>query len=235
MEVCNLIAKGIISSLFKILLKKDWEQKVDRVYQRALARWIDNDEIRKSEYIHKYKHFEDLETYINKGEVQKSTEALVILLMEELNKDPETHTIIADIRLENIQEGVSETNKLSHQVMADLTSLGEVIRSGFNSLKAQNVKGKYDLPKNHFLKLYKVPVEPAPFIERTVSPEKEISFWDYKETTLLSLCQGIETENNRFVILSSGGVGKSTELQHVAHKLAQSELYYPIYFPLKTT
>lgn len=233
MEVCNLIAKGIISSLFKILLKKDWEQKVDQVYQRALARWIDNDEIRKSEYIHKYKHFEDLETYINKGEVQKSTEALVILLMEELNKDPETHTIIADIRLENIQEGVSETNKLSHQVMADLTSLGEVIRSGFNSLKAQNVKGKYDLPKNHFLKLYKVPVEPAPFIERTVSPEKEISFWDYKETTLLSLCQGIETENNRFVILSSGGVGKSTELQHVAHKLAQSELYYPIYFPLK--
>ena len=64
--------------------------------------------------------------------------------------------------------------------MADLTSLGELIKSEFNSLKAQKVKGKYDLPKNHFLKLYKVPVEPAPFIERTVSPEKEISFWDYK-------------------------------------------------------
>lgn len=232
MEVCNFIAKGLISSLFKILSKKDWEQKVDRVYQCALARWIDNDEIRKSEYIHKYKHFEDLETYINKGEVQKSTEALVMLLVEELSKDPETHTIIEEIRIEDIQKGVSEINKLSHQVRIDLASLRELIKNEFNSLKTQNAKGKYDLPKKYFLELYKVPGEPTPFIERTVSPEKEISFWDYKERTLWSLCMGIETENNRFVILSSGGVGKSSELRYVAHRLANSELYYPIYYSL---
>ncbi|WP_236093009.1 NACHT domain-containing protein [Bacteroides thetaiotaomicron] len=232
MEVYSIIAKGLISSLIKNLSKKDWEQKVDRVYQRALARWIDNDEIRKSEYIHKYKHFEDLETYINKGEVQKSTEALVILLMEELDKDPETHIIIADIRIKGIQEGVSENNKLTHQMMGSFVSLEELIKNGFNSLIAQNVKGKYDLPKKYFLELYKVPVEPTPFIERTVSPEKEISFWDYNERTLLSLCMGIETENNRFVILSSGGNGKSSEIRYVAHRLANSELYYPIYYSL---
>lgn len=231
MEV-NTITKGVIS-LFHILSKKDWKQKVDQVYQRALAKWCQNDDIRKSEYIHKYKHFDDLKAYINKGEVQKSTEALVMLLMEELNKDPEIHTIIAEIRLEGIQEGVSETNKLNHQVIADLASLVELIRNEFNSLKSPNVKGKYDLPKHHFLKLYKVPAEPTSFIERRVYPHTTKPSWDYQETTLLSLCQGIETENNRFVILSSGGLGKSTELQYVANKLAQSELYYPIYYPLK--
>lgn len=231
MEV-NTITKGLIS-LFQILSKKDWKQKVDQVYQRALAKWCQNDDIRKSEYIHKYKHFDDLKAYINKGEVQKSTEALVMLLMKELNKDPETHTIIAEIRLEGIQEGVSETNKLNHQVIADLASLVELIRNEFNSLKSPNVKGKYDLPKNHFLELYKVPAGPTSFIERRVYPHTTKPSWDYPETTLLSLCQGIETENNRFVILSSGGLGKSTELQYVANKLAQSELYYPIYYPLK--
>ena len=231
MEV-NTITKGVIS-LFQILSKKDWKQKVDQVYQRTLAKWCQNDDIRNSEYRHKYKHFDDLKAYINKGEVQKSTEALVMLLMKELNKDPETHTIIAEIRLEGIQEGVSETNKLNHQVIADLTSLVELIRNEFNSLKSPNVKGKYDLPKNHFLELYKVPDGPTSFIERRVYPHTTKPSWDYQETTLLSLCQGIETENNRFVILSSGGLGKSTELQYVANKLAQSELYYPIYYPLK--
>lgn len=231
MEV-NTITKGVIS-LFQILSKKDWKQKVDQVYQRTLAKWCQNDDIRKSEYRHKYKHFDDLKAYINKGEVQKSTEALVMLLMEELNKDPETHKIIAEIRLEGIQEGVSETNKLNHQVIADLASLEELIRNEFNSLKSPNVKGKYDLPKNYFLELYKVPAELTSFIERRVYPHTTKPSWDYQETTLLSLCQGIETENNRFVILSSGGLGKSTELQYVANKLAQSELYYPIYYPLK--
>ena len=231
MEV-NTITKGVIS-LFQILSKKDWKQKVDQVYQRTLAKWCQNDDIRNSEYRHKYKHFDDLKAYINKGEVQKSTEALVMLLMEELNKDPETHKIIAEIRLEGIQEGVSETNKLNHQVIADLASLVELIRNEFNSLKSPNVKGKYDLPKNHFLELYKVPAELTSFIERRVYPHTTKPSWDYQETTLLSLCQGIETENNRFVILSSGGLGKSTELQYVANKLAQSELYYPIYYPLK--
>ena len=218
--------------LFKQITNKNWEQKVDQVYQRALTRWISNDEIRRNEYIHKYKYFEDLKTYINKGNVQQSTIGLVIILMEELNNDQETHSIIADIRLEDIQERVSETNKLTHQVIGGFDSLKELMKNEFDSLKAQNVKIKNDLPKNHFLQQYSVPLPPTPFIERRIYPDTTTLPWDYQETTLLSLCQGINTEKNRFVILSSGGLGKSTELQYVAYKLAKSELYYPIYFPL---
>ena len=67
--------------------------------------------------------------------------------MEELNNDPETHSIIADIRLENIQERVSETNKLTHQLIGGFDSLKELMKNEFDFLKAQ---------KNYPIKIRKV-------------------------------------------------------------------------------
>lgn len=227
------IVVQILLAVFKQLTKRNCEQEVDRVYQSTLDEWCKNDNVRKSEYVHKFAHFSDLEKYITKGELSTSTKELVLLLSDKLKNDPKTHSYISDIRIEYISENVSLNQEAIEIMKGEMRDGFLNIENLINSLFTQNRKIIHTLSKNHFLKLYKLPVEPTPFIERTVFPDTTTPSWDYQGTTLLSLCQGIETENNRFVILSSGGLGKSTELQYVAHKLAQSELYYPIYFPLK--
>lgn len=224
---------AIAELVLKHLLKRNWDQELDRVYQSTLKELSKKDDVRKSEYVHKFAHFSALEQYITKGELNASTEKLVLLLFEKLNNDPITHSYLSEIRIDNINEIVSHTQE-------EINMIKVIIKDGFlnmenliNLLSNQNRKIIHTLNKKHFLKLYNVPVEPTSFIERRVYPHTTKPSWDYQETTLLSLCQGIETENNRFVILSSGGLGKSTELQYVAYKLAQSELYYPIYYPLR--
>lgn len=231
MDVGTLIT--IAQHIFKHLAKRNWEQELDRVYQSALEKWCENDNVRKNEYVHKFAHFRDLEKYVTKGELYASTEKLVLILFEKLNNDPITHSYLSEIRIDNISEIVSHTQE-------EINMIKVVIEDGFlnmenliNSLSTQNSKINHTLNKDYFLKLYNIPLPPTPFIERTVYPSTSESYWDYQETTLISLCQGIGTKKNRFVILSSGGLGKSTELQYVAYKLAKSELYYPIYFPLK--
>lgn len=231
MDVGTLIT--VAQHIFKHLAKRNWEQELDRVYQSALNEWSKKDNLRKSEYVHKFAHFKDLELYITKGELNASTKKLVLILFEKLNNDSITHSYLSEIRIDNISEIVSHTQE-------EINMIKVVIRDGFlnmenliNILSSQNRKIIHTLNKNYFLELYNIPLPPTPFIERRVYPHTTNPSWDYQETTLLSLCQGIETENNRFVILSSGGLGKSTELQYVAHKLAQTKLYYPIYFPLK--
>lgn len=230
MDVGTLIT--IAQHVFKHIAKRNWEQELDRVYQSALNEWSEKDDLRKNEYVNKFAHFKDLEQYITKGELNASTEKLVLILFEKLNNDPITHSYLSEIRIDNINEIVSHTQE-------EINMIKVVIRDGFlnmenliNLLSSQNRKIIHTLNKNYFLELYNIPLPPTPFIERRVYLHKTKPSWDYQETTLLSLCQGIDTEKNRFVILSSGGLGKSTELQYVAYKLAKSELYYPIYFPL---
>lgn len=115
---------AIAELVLKHLLKRNWDQELDRVYQSTLKELSKKDDVRKSEYVHKFAHFSALEQYITKGELNASTEKLVLLLFEKLNNDPITHSYLSEIRIDNINEIVSHTQE-------EINMIKVIIKDGF--------------------------------------------------------------------------------------------------------
>lgn len=88
-----------------------------------------------------------------------------------------------------------------------------------------------DISHNHFIK----DIEPIEyFIHRQLSnKEGEIYKTNNDNTSSLSIYQ-LLAKYRHSIIVANAGIGKTTLLMQIAHKLAEEKYYYPIYISLNT-
>ena len=211
---------GSLPSL-KELFKKDddlsIQERVNRSYEAALAKWCANDDIRKrmaSQW------FDDLNRLASEGNCRKGADLAALtelagLWADEIRKDDVLAHYLLEIeikkvgdKIEQLDEYLRNREKLdeTHQIKRGLKEhkpVDNYIRRFCNSDNAENF-----------------------FFYYTLNLRQRHCLAEYVTGTL-------EIDNNKYILYSSAQTGKTTELKQLCWELQQCGLYLPVMYEVR--